>query len=84
MYIKRTVRRMMQMNKSTWMFITMCFAASYIYLISAMVMLIFAAGDTGAASAVKNAAELARMPQGIFIICALGSVIIEENLTRRD
>lgn len=84
MYIKRIISRMMEMKKNTWMFISMCFVASYIYLITAMFMLMLMPETRGNAVTLINAAEVMRMPQAVLIICALGSVIIEEQLQGKN
>lgn len=74
-YIKKTIKAMKNMKESTRKFMSMCFMAAIVYPVLAIAVL--ASGDMGHA-AVKAAVELARIPQGIIIICAVGSAVIEE------
>lgn len=84
MYIKKTVNRMMKMNKNTWRFVSMCFVCCCIYLVAAMVMLITQPEKQNCETAFRSAVELARMSQAVLMICAVGSVIIEERLQGQD
>ena len=78
-YIKKTLNAMQNMKESTWKFMSVCFLAAIVYPVLAIAVLI--SGDMGHA-AVKAAVELARVPQGIIIICAVGSAVIEETATK--
>ena len=77
MYIKRTYNRMKNMQKSTWRFMSLCFVLSYVYLFAAIVMLM--SDDlSGNIVLIRNALEIASYSQSVLIVCAVGSVIIEE------
>ena len=77
MYIKKAYNRMKKMQKNTWSFMTICFLLSYLYLIAAIIILI--TNDlSGNVVIVRNAFEIASFSQSIMLICAVGSVIIEE------
>lgn len=78
-YIKQTLKTMRNMKESTWRFTSVCFLAAIVYPVLAIITLV--SGDMGRA-AVKAAVELARVPQGIIIICAIGSAVIEETATK--
>ena len=77
MYIKRAYMRMKKMQKSTWRFFSMCFVLAYLYLFAAIIMLV--ANDlNGNVVLIRNALEIASFSQSVLLICAIGSVIIEE------
>ena len=77
MYIKRVYNRMKTMQKSTWRFMSLCFVLSYVYLFAAIVMLM--SDDlSGNIVLIRNALEIASYSQSVMIVCAVGSVIIEE------
>jgi len=77
MYIKRVYNRMKTMQKSTWGFMSLCFVLSYVYLFAAIVMLM--SDDlSGNIVLIRNALEIASYSQSVLIVCAVGSVIIEE------
>ena len=77
MYIKRVYNRMKNMQKSTWRFMSLCFVLSYVYLFAAIVMLM--SDDlSGNIVLIRNALEIASYSQSVLIVCAVGSVIIEE------
>lgn len=77
MYIKRVYNRMKTMQKSTWRFMSLCFVLSYVYLFAAIVMLM--SDDlSGNIVLIRNALEIASYSQSVLIVCAVGSVIIEE------
>lgn len=79
MYIKRAYMRMKKMQKSTWRFMSMCFMSAYLYLIAAIIMLI--TNDlNGNVVLIRNALEIASFSQAVLIVCAVGSVIIEETV----
>ena len=77
MYIKRVYNRMKTMQKSTWRFMSLCFVLSYVYLFAAIVMLM--SDDlSGNIVLISTALEIASYSQSVLIVCAVGSVIIEE------
>ena len=84
MYIKKTVNRMTKMNKNTWRFVSMCFVCCCIYLLAAAFMLILLPEKYSTETVLRGAVELARMSQAVLLICAVGSVIIEERLGGQD
>lgn len=84
MYIKNTVNRIMKMNKNTWKFVSMCFMCCCIYLIAAIIMLLILPEKQGSENVFRCAIEIARMSQAVMIICAIGSVIIEERYQGQD
>ena len=78
MYIKNAYIRMKKMQKNTWRFVSMCFAISYLYIVAAIVMLML--NDLPDVVFVRSAMEIASISQAVMLICAVGSVIIEEML----
>ena len=77
MYIKKAYMRMKEMQKSTWRFMSMCFILAYLYLFAAIIMLI--TNDfSGNIVLISNALEIASNAQGVLLICAVGSAVIEE------
>lgn len=83
MYIKRTYNRMKNMQKSTWRFMSLCFVLAYIYLFAAIVMLMTEDLE-GNLVLVRNALEIASYSQSVMLVCAVGSVIIEEITLHRQ
>ena len=82
MYIKRAYKRMKEMQKSTWRFVTICFVIAYLYLFAAIIMLLTNALN-GNAVLIKNALEIASISQSVLLVCAIGSVIIEETVLHK-
>ena len=83
MYIKRVYKRMMNMHKNTWRFMTMCFILACFYLFAAIIMMI-TNDESANIVLIRNALEIASMSQAVLIICAVGSVIIEEAALNRE
>ncbi len=83
MYIKRVYTRMKEMQKSTWRFISVCFVLSYLYLLAAIIML--ASNElSGNIVLIRNALEIASFSQSVMIVCAVGSVVIEETALHKQ
>lgn len=76
-YIRKAYSRMKRMQKSTWRFTSICFLTAYFYLLTAIFMLI--TNDiSGNIVLIRNALEIASVSQAVILVCAIGSVIIEE------
>lgn len=71
------------MKKSTWRFTSACFVAAYLYLLAAVFMMITNDID-GNVMLVRNALEIASMSQSVLLVCAFGSVIIEEQASDKE
>ena len=68
---------MKKMQKSTWIFTSICFLTAYLYLLAAIFMLV--TNDvSGNIVLVRNALEIASVSQAVMLVCAIGSVIVEE------
>jgi len=60
----------------------MCFALIYLYLIAAIAVLI--ANDVrGSFTVISYAMEMVSASQAVMIVCAVGSVVIEETILHK-
>lgn len=62
---------------------SLCFVLAYIYLFAAIVMLMTEDLE-GNLVLVRNALEIASYSQSVMLVCAVGSVIIEEITLHRQ
>ena len=69
---------MKKMQKSTWIFTSICFWTSVILLVSALCILIVCETHRRP-ELIKTALETASVTQSVLVVYAVGSVIIEET-----